>query len=146
MSFITKVVPDITNSFTYFSQYLQFFTEPIPRLLWSDKPIGPPITFFNLNDYGNFNVLTTSLIGDGWMSFGYLGIVLMMLLTGYLCGKIFIALTNNINDPVFAFLYSVQIPTLIMWYRDGGIGVLKIFLFYAMPILIWHFMRKNLKE
>ena len=143
LSFITKIVPEATKTYTYFTQYLQFFTEPIPRMFWKSKPIGSPVQLFNLNDYGNFNVLTTSLIGDGWMSFGYFGIMVMMTLTGYFCTKLFIGLTKNYQDTVYVFLYTVQLPVLIMWFRDGGIGFLKIFLFYALPIIIWNRMRKT---
>ena len=88
-------------------------------------------------------VLKPVLIGDGWMSFGYFGIMVMMTLTGYFCTKLFIGLTKNYQDAVYVFLYTVQLPVLIMWFRDGGIGFLKIFLFYALPIIIWNRMRKT---
>ena len=70
--YILKAVPELTKSFTYGTQYLQLFTEPIPRKLWPGKPVGAPIGFFNLNNYGNFNGLTPSLPGDGWMSGGWI--------------------------------------------------------------------------
>jgi hypothetical protein len=144
LSFIIKTVPEMTKTYSYFTQYLQLFTEPIPRALWKSKPVGSPVQFFNLNDYGNFNVLTNSLIGDGWISFGYFGIIVMMTITGYFCTKLFISLTKNYKDAVFVFLYTIQLPVLIMWFRDGGIGFLKIFLFYSLPILLWYRMRKTI--
>ena len=78
LSFIIKNVPYNTGSLTYFTQYLQLFTEPIPRILWENKPIGAPIKYFNLMDYGNVTGLTNSLIGDGWMSFKYIGVIFML--------------------------------------------------------------------
>ena len=149
LSFIIKNVPYNTGSLTYFTQYLQLFTEPIPRILWENKPIGAPIKYFNLMDYGNVTGLTNSLIGDGWMSFKYIGVIFMLFFTGYICGKIHINLLKNITNNLYLFLYSVNVPLLIFWFRDGGILVLKIFLFYSMPIIVWYYLsnkaRKNIK-
>ena len=149
LSFIIKNVPYNTGSLTYFTQYLQLFTEPIPRILWENKPIGAPIKYFNLMDYGNVTGLTNSLIGDGWMSFKYIGVIFMLFFTGYICGKIHINLLKNISNNLYLFLYSLNVPLLIFWFRDGGILVLKIFLFYSMPIIVWYYLsnkaRKNIK-
>lgn len=140
LSFIIKNVPYNTGSLTYFTQYLQLFTEPIPRILWENKPIGAPIKYFNLMDYGNVTGLTNSLIGDGWMSFKYIGVILMLFFTGYICGKIHMNLLKNASNNLYLFLYSLNVPLLIYWFRDGGILILKIFLFHSVPIIIWYYL------
>jgi len=61
LSFLLWAVPERSHTYTYFTQYLQLFTEPIPRILWRDKPIGAPIKMVNLNDYGNFIGLTPAI-------------------------------------------------------------------------------------
>ena len=70
LTFILAIVPERTGTYTYGTQYLQLFTEPIPRKLWPGKPIGAPVRFFSLNEYGNFVGMTPTLLGDGWMSGG----------------------------------------------------------------------------
>ncbi|WP_207436492.1 hypothetical protein, partial [Sabulibacter ruber] len=52
LSFILWVVPKESGTYTWFTQYLQLFTEPIPRVLWPAKPIGPPVQYFSLHDFG----------------------------------------------------------------------------------------------
>ena len=146
LSFIIKNVPYNTGTLTYFTQYLQLFTEPIPRILWENKPIGAPIKYFNLMDYGNVTGLTNSLIGDGWMSFKYVGVILMLFITGYICGKVHMNLLKNISNNLYLFLYSVNVPLLIFWFRDGGILVLKIYLFYSMPITIWYYLANKARK
>jgi len=146
LSFIIKNIPYNTGSLTYFTQYLQLFTEPIPRIFWENKPIGAPIKYFNLLDYGNVTGLTNSLIGDGWMSFKYIGVILMLFFTGYICGKIHMNLLKNVSNNVYLFLYSVNVPLLIFWFRDGGILILKIFLFHSVPIMIWYYLTSKAKK
>src|SRR5262249_51407645 len=73
LSYVVFVVPEKTGGHTYGAQYLQLFTEPIPRILWKGKPIGSPVKMINIGAYGNFVGLTVSLPGDGWISGGWIG-------------------------------------------------------------------------
>ncbi|HAM71805.1 MAG TPA: hypothetical protein DCM86_09200 [Verrucomicrobiales bacterium] len=71
LSYVVAVVPERTGAYSLGLQHLQLFTEPIPRILWRGKPIGPPIESpVNLGEFGNFTGLTVSLVGDGWISGG----------------------------------------------------------------------------
>src|SRR5262249_26378777 len=63
LAYVVSVVPDRTHAYSYGLQYLQLFTEPIPRMLWPTKPVGAPVKTISLGAYGNFVGLTVSLCG-----------------------------------------------------------------------------------
>lgn len=50
MEFLDNVetVPRRTGTYGFFGDNPQAFTEPIPRKLWKDKPVGAPIKMLNL--------------------------------------------------------------------------------------------------
>lgn len=134
--YITSVVPNSTGSYTYFTQWLQLFTEPIPRMLWHGKPVGAPIQFFDLNDYGNFIGLSNSLVGDGWMSFGWIGVIVTCGLAGAILGYIFKYVAKRTHDPVLVCAYCIFVALTIQLYRDGGISIFKFCLFAVIPLLV----------
>ena len=137
LAFILNVVPERSGTYTYFTQYLQIFTEPIPRILWSEKPIGAPIQLINLNNYGNFIGLTNSLAGDGWLSFGWVGLVITMALVGLFLGWLHRRFWSNISNVRIVVTYCTFIPLTVLWFRDGGISIAKTALFTLLPIFIW---------
>lgn len=142
LAFVLAVVPEKSQTYTYFTQYLQLFTEPIPRIIWAEKPVGAPISLINLNHFGNFLGMTTSLVGDGWMSLGWLGVIITMGLVGFIVGRLHRWFWNNQSNPRIAMIYFVFIPLTIQWYRDGGISIAKVTLFSLAPILLWSFISR----
>lgn len=137
LTYIVAVVPRSTLSYTYGTQYLQVFTEPIPRIIWKGKPYGPPVKFFDLNDYGNFIGLTPSLPGDGWQSGGWFGVILTMGIAGVLLRRLHNWFWRNQADKMKVLIYLVILSVLSQLFRDGGISILKFMLFTALPLLIW---------
>lgn len=137
LAFILHVVPERSGTYTYFTQYLQIFTEPIPRILWSEKPIGAPVQLVNLNSYGNFVGLTNSLAGDGWLSFGWVGVVITMGLVGLILGWLHRRFWLNVSNPRIVMTYCTLVPLTILWFRDGGITIAKTALYTLLPIFIW---------
>lgn len=140
LTYIVAVVPEQTQTYTYASQYLQLFTEPIPRQIWKNKPIGPPVSFFNLNDYGNFLGLTPSLVGDGWMSGGWIGALLTMALAGWVLGLLYNWFIRNQHDFYYCFVFIIINAVIVQLFRDGGISIAKFLLFSLLPIFIWKFL------
>jgi hypothetical protein len=64
LSYVVWLVPEKSGAYSYGLQYLQLLTEPIPRILWGGKPVGPPVkTGVDLYAYANFNGLTVSMAG-----------------------------------------------------------------------------------
>lgn len=139
LTFVLNVVPERTHSFTYGTQYLQLFTEPIPRKLWPGKPLGPPVHFFSLNDYGNFVGMTPTLLGDGWMSGGWTGLIITISLVGCFLGVMHRLFWRNINSNIFCLFYNIGLAMLPQWYRDGGISISKFLFWNLSPLIIWIF-------
>jgi hypothetical protein len=135
-AFVT-IVPERTRAYTYGSQYLQLFTEPIPRLLWKGKPPGSPVRSFNIGDYGNFIGLTLSLPGDGWISGGWVGVVITLSLVGGLLGKCHQWFWRQCNQPIAVLFYVSGLAMLPQWYRDGGISIFKFLLWTWLPFFVW---------
>ncbi|MBC8002849.1 MAG: hypothetical protein H7X97_09710 [Opitutaceae bacterium] len=137
LCFIVQVVPKRTGTFTYWTQYLQIFTEPIPRALWKGKPVGAPVSFFSLNSYGNFLGLTVSLPGDGWISAGWAGVVVTMAVVGGLLGLAHRWFWTHVQDNARSLCYLVAIAMIPQWYRDGGISIAKFLFWNLSPLLLW---------
>lgn len=142
LTYIVAVVPERTETYTYGSQYLQIFTEPIPRKLWKNKPVGPPVVFFDLNNYGNFVGLTPALVGDGWMSGGWIGALITMALAGWLLGLLYNWFIRNQHDVYYVFVYLIINAVIVQLYRDGGISIAKFLLFSLLPIFAWRFLAR----
>lgn len=137
LTFVLSVVPERTGTYTYGAQYLQLFTEPIPRILWRGKPAGAPIRNFDINAFGNFLGLTFSLAGDGWSSGGWIGLVITVGVVASLLGLFHRWFWRNVNNPVAAAFYCTAVSMFIQWFRDGGISIAKFMLWAWLPLLIW---------
>ncbi len=146
LSFVIAVVPAETHTYTYFTQWLQLFTEPIPRILWKNKPIGAPIQFFELMDYGNFIGLTVSIIGDGWMSLGWAGVVITMGAAGFFLGRIHRQACAKSYDPLITIMYCILTAVWFQFYRDGGISIFKFGLFAVGPVLVLQRIHRSAHE
>ncbi|HLJ20538.1 MAG TPA: hypothetical protein VKU84_10080 [Stellaceae bacterium] len=138
LTYVMDVVPEKTGTYTYFAQNLQLFTEPIPRILWPNKPIGEPIKFFDLNDYGNFEGLTWSLVGDGWISGGWLGVVITMIAVGYGLGRLHRWFWRGDATHFKILAYCTLLPLTVLTYRDGVISIAKFAFFTMTPLMLWH--------
>ncbi len=137
LTYVIDVVPEKSDTYSYFTQYLQIFTEPIPRILWPEKPIGPPINLVNLNDYGNFVGLTVSLVGDGWISAGWLGVLVTLGVAGFLLARIHHAYWRGEATTYKIFLYCTLLPLSLQWFRDGGISIVKFVTFTTGWVVLW---------
>jgi hypothetical protein len=137
LCYVVGVVPKRTETYTYGLQYLQLFTEPIPRILWPGKPTGAPVRTLDLGAYGNFVGLTVSLPGDGWMSGGWIGLITTLSLAGWILGSAHRWFWNNRDKPMVALFYVSGLAMLPQWYRDGGISIFKFLFWTWLPFLIW---------
>ncbi|MDA9764222.1 oligosaccharide repeat unit polymerase [Opitutales bacterium] len=140
LAYVLDKVPRETGKYSYGVQHLQLFTEPIPRKLWKNKPIGAPVKYFDLNDYGDFNGLTVSIIGDGWISGGWVGVIINMSLTGMGLGLFYNWFCRNQFNIFKVTFFIVTNSVLLQMFRDGGIvSMAKFMLFTQLPILVWWF-------
>lgn len=137
--YIVYAVPQRTGSWDYFAHNLQILTEPVPRVLWKDKPIGSPVQFFKLWDYGTPIGMTISLPGAGWMSFGYLGIMVQAIIFALIYGVAHARLLTRNDDPLPRIYYAFFAATSIVVFRDGILlTLLRLLPFYLGPLVLAH--------
>jgi hypothetical protein len=146
LTYVVDVVPAKSGTYSYFTQYLQLFTEPIPRMLWPDKPYGPPIQLVNLNDFGNFVGWTTSLVGDGWISGGWLGVILTMTVVAWLTMRMHRWFWSGAATNFKVLVYCTFLPLTLQWYRDGGISIAKFVFLTIGPLLLWRLVAQMLER
>lgn len=137
LTYIVDVVPAKSGTYTYFAEFLQLFTEPIPRLLWPGKPFGAPIVLVSLNDFGNFNGLTLSVVGMGWLSGGWIGVVIMMTFVGVVTARLHRWFWSGEASSFKILTYCVFAPLTLQWYRDGDISIAKFVFVTIGPLLLW---------
>ena len=136
LTYVIGKVPDASGTYSYFTQYLGVFTQPIPRILWPGKPVGSPVQWVNLEAYGHFASLTTSLVGDGWISLGYAGVVITTGLVGAFYGWLFKRFCSPSVSIYFYCAHFWMVGLLLQWARDGGYKILDFSLFCIGPIIL----------
>lgn len=136
--FIVQTVPEKTGTYGYFVDSLQVFTEPIPRQLWKNKPVGAPIKMFNLFEHGYPIGLTYSLPGHGWAQAGYFGVVFWCALWGWTLGWVYSRFARGSQGNFEVAAYFAFLPLFIIAFRDGGlVTVFRNGLFYLAPVVAW---------
>ena len=136
--FLVYAVPQRTGSHEYFANNLMLLTEPIPRALWPGKPIGSPVKFFELFDYGYPVGMTRSLPGEGWTQLGWLGVVIWCGLWGLCFGTLYRRFINAGQNTFWVMTYMTFLAMLVVVYRDGTlITIMRQGIFYFFPIILW---------
>lgn len=130
--FLVYAVPQRTGTYGYFLDNLQLLTQPIPRVLWESKPIGPPVQLFSLFDYGYPIGMTYSLPGNGWLQLGFIGVALWCGLFGWLFGKIHNRFQQSRHENAAVLAYMIFLPLSIQFFRDGLLLVLVQTAFFCL--------------
>lgn len=136
---------DRADKFYYGSTYFALITSPIPRQWWPDKPgFADHIRDYSVPSRPMFELgMVTTLIGEFYLNFGTLGIVLMAFLTAYWLARIYFRAYRNSYFSVIRFGYLLVACNLIQIYRDGLVSLVIFTLIYMMPlaaIVILHFI------
>jgi len=143
LQYMVWVVPEQSKTYDYFLDNLELFVAPIPRILWSGKPDGSPITRVRLFDYGFPIGMTRSLPGEGWYAFGWLGVLIWCGLAGHLLGRVYEGFASGKQGFIKTFAYLCVFPSRIITFRDGeAISTAKQAFWYLTPILIWWFVTR----
>lgn len=138
LAYIVAVVPERSNTHSHFTQHLEIFTRPVPRMFWPDKPRGPPIKLVDLNDHGWFGTRTRSLVGDGWISAGWPGVVLTCGAVAWVLGRLYVWYQRRADSLFPALVYACFLPVTLMWFRGGNIVSAARYGFWMLlPVLVW---------
>lgn len=140
LTYIVKHYPDDGFGYSFFTQYLEIFTKPIPRALWSGKPVGSPIQLIDLDYFGNFQGLTQSMAGAGWLSFGIIGVFILAFLSGLFLQSAYCYSAKRWNNFSVRSTYVVALPFCVQWFRDGAPSIVEFYIFGLYPLLFWAFL------
>ena len=134
---VTMTLVDVHGELFYGKTFLPLLVSPVPRLWWPDKP--------HMNEYqhvistpgrpmSTYGAITT-LVGEGYANFWYVGGVLFPVLAAYLYGRAYFAAMGRPHNSVFRFLYLVMASMLIQVYRDGFVSTILFPFYAAMPMM-----------
>lgn len=120
------------NDYSLGTQYVRLLIWPIPRQIWEDKPVYTSIV--DLNDYGDFRYLTTSLYADAFMTLGFASAALIMFAwgAGFFWVYNFAGRTFNPVIYMFFWTFTMYVKTVL---RDGGVTVVYFWIFSVVPIV-----------
>jgi len=113
-------------------------TLPIPHQWWPEKP--------GLADYlkdiskpwrpmGELGMITTFL-GESYVNFGYVGVVLIPLLFAYLLGRLHFRAYRSHYFTVQRLSYLLIACNLIQIYRDGLVSIVVFTWVNMMPLML----------
>lgn len=113
---LVSVVPDYEPYFGGAS-FLNFFTQPIPRILWPEKPVTAGQDFFSSLWQPGTTIPFWAIF---YLNFGPWSIVPGMMIWGWLSGKIYSAQRKKPWDPFLQIQLAVYWPFVIHMYGRGG--------------------------
>lgn len=133
--YLVYAVPQRTGTYGFFLDNLQIFTQPIPRVLWEGKPIGPPIQLFSLFDYGYPIGMTYSLPGNGWVQLGFLGVMIWCGLFGWFFGWLYNRFQRSMHSNPAVLMYLLTLPLTLTFFRDGFLlTMIQTVAFFIFPV------------
>jgi len=121
---------EASSSYSWGRQYLYAVLLPIPRVLWRGKPTSTwalPSSSYNL--YG----CPWTIIGDFYITGGWLGVVVGCGLIGYLLGRMHRRCEPLARCDGSAVVHALLLAILPLYFRDGGTLILVPALFMVFP-------------
>ena len=117
--------------------YGALLTMPIPRVLFPAKPpVGTEIfsraLFGDLLDQGTS--VPTTLVGEFYMNFGVLGVLLGGLLVGAGLRLLYRRMLRRRREPTVTPVYALVVATLFPWSRGDTFGPTVFFLAVCAPL------------
>ncbi|MFM5918590.1 MAG: O-antigen polymerase [Novosphingobium sp.] len=141
--YLVYAIPQRTHTYGYFLDNFQVVTEPIPRALWKNKPVGAPFNRIYLMDFGRPIGMTRSLPGEGWYSLGWAGVIIWCGLWGYALGLIYRRFVEGPQTTIKVAAYMIFVPIMIIAFRDGLLAtVFRQGLFFLAPVGLWYWLSR----
>lgn len=138
---ITSVLMPMPDTF------LLFVTNPIPRILWEDKPVDKSFGAYNYLRLGSTGFetgsnITPTIPGRYYMKYGLLGVIEAGLLIGFLWGWANLYIRNYSTAPTLLFLIPIFSSALLFAAtRDLSAGriypLLFLLLFFYLNRVAW---------
>jgi oligosaccharide repeat unit polymerase len=107
------------------STYIEDVTRPVPRAVWSGKPIAAETDMMSQlwPDLYALNIhFTFSMFAEPYLNFGVLGVALTLFGAGVLWRALYTWFRRAPNNPGVMTLYALSFPYLFVYMR-GGFGL-----------------------
>jgi oligosaccharide repeat unit polymerase len=107
------------------STYIEDVTRPVPRAIWSGKPIAAETDMMSQlwPDLYALNIhFTFSMFAEPYLNFGVLGVALILFAAGVLWRALYTWFRRAPNNPGVMTLYALSFPYLFVYMR-GGFGL-----------------------
>lgn len=129
---------DRGGKFYYGEPYTALVTSPMPRQWWPEKPgLADYLQEISTPQRPMFEMgMIVSFVGDCYLNFGYVGIVLLSYLFAYSLARVYFRAYRTNYFSVLRFAYLLIACNLIQIYRDG---LMSIFIFTCvnmMPLVV----------
>ena len=140
---VVRYIPDVEQHLWGLS-FLDFFTQPIPRFLWPGKPteigLGPLEATWPNGTAVPFWTLF-------YINFGVPGILIGMMLWGFVSRWIYLRHRRYPNDPLAQIQLAVYVPFIMHTYGRGGTSFAfnaYALIFILLPVWIsWWMLRRR---
>jgi hypothetical protein len=118
LSAVLTIIPE-RSGYTYGTQYLRLLIWPIPRQLWSDKPVLTSIV--NMAEFGHFEYLTLTLYAESYMSIGIAGMIAVLFIISIALNRLYNNMVNLAN-PTSIVIYFMALMNSPILFRDGAVS------------------------
>lgn len=124
----------------------------VPRGFWASKPMssGLLVGEYVISDYGfHFDNLSNPLIAEGYLNFGFFGVLLMAVFLGYFIIKFLIWFRqNNYQKKIVAFYFAIHLIFFLRGDFTNGFAYFigTVFGVMLIPKLIDMIIRVTLKR
>jgi hypothetical protein len=134
----TLTLIDRSDKLYYGTTYLALVTSPIPRQWWPEKPgLADYIKDFSSpsRPMAELGMIMT-FIGEFYLNFGYVGIVVLSYCTAYLLALAYFRAYRSNYFSVLRFVYLMIACNLIQVYRDGLMSLFVFTVVNMMPLSV----------
>lgn len=136
---VIDIIP-AEHSYVYFQQIVFALVRPIPRVFWEGKPVDPGFDLTSALGMEGVS-LTTSIIGEWYMSFGWVAIMI----GGWLHGRLASAVNTLRDGKVVAgnpIVFSLAVLVLVVGVRSMLDLVVMSYAILAWFGVSWMFARR----
>jgi len=142
---VVDLIPEF-QSHTGWDAIVYWAVRPIPRAIWPGKPINPGINIpWHLKErWGEGFTLTISAVGDWYIAFGVISVIVAGVMMGFIGGRLVMAwMRPRLRDTV---LYSLGAMCLFIGLRSYLELILMSYPILALLLIERYTVRRGAKE
>ncbi|WP_371862084.1 hypothetical protein [Alkalibacterium pelagium] len=129
------------NIITYGNQLLTSFFFFVPRTIWTNKSVGSGMLIANQSNF-YFNNVSMNFFGEGYINFGYLGIILFLIIISYLNARLDLIYWSDSENSANNILYLLSLGLLFFVLRGDLLsGFAFTFGLFISAILVFRIIR-----